>query len=263
QLHINTCDPNFQLYDDEGSAILTRVASSPFTDYGTVTSELNCIDCDENPTTSEFPCGIRMIAEQISGDCGCFIDKPLSFYGRKLTVLPFGEGWKNKPWRVAEVQAMELPAGFGSMIQWLEYQTLPEGRGRRYDRSNINKGWANLPGKKARVRNAVTAKCDANYCSYYFKNLIEKTKLNNEFGVITIHSNVHIPNTDTTTVGAWEDFFDALIGFNPSCKVIGTVACDTSLGSCPTPSPGTPSPTPSPTEAPTPTPTEAPTPSPA
>jgi hypothetical protein len=160
------------------------------------------------------------------------MDKPLSFYGRKLNILPFGEGWKRKPWRVVEVQAMELPAGFGSWIQWLEYQDLPEGRGRRFSRSNVNKGWANLPGKKARIRNAVTAECDTNYCSYYLKTFAEKRKLNGEYGVLTVHSNVHIPSTDATTVAQWEAFFAALIGFNPTCKALTTVTCDTSLGSC-------------------------------
>lgn len=182
--------------------------------------------------TTAYPCGIRVIAEQIKGDCGCFIDKPLSFYGRKVNILPFGDGWKGKPWRVVEVQAMELPAGFGSFIQFLEYQTLPEGRGRRYDRSNINKGWANLPGKKARVRHAVTAECDTNYCSYYMKSFVEKRKLTNDYGVITVHSNVHVPNGDTTTISAWESFFAALIALNPSCKVLTTVNCNYTIGGC-------------------------------
>lgn len=255
QLHVNTCDETFELLDNsngtgiEGSPIY-GVKTNPFTVHGTVTTPLDCIDCDDSPTSSAFPCGIRVIAEQIKGDCNCYIDQPLAFYGRKIEILPFGEGWRGKPWRVKEVQAMELPSGFGAWIQWLEYQDLPEGRGRRFSRSNVNKGWANLPDKKSRIKNAVTAKCDKNYCSYYMKSFVEKKKLSDEYGVITVHSNVHIPNTDATTIAAWELFFSALIGFNPSCKQLTTVSCDEVIGVCPTPTA-----TPAPTATPTPTPT--------
>lgn len=228
QLHVNTCDASFELIGGP-----TPIVSNPFVDHGTEDNDLNCIDCGDQPSQKAFPCGIRVIAEQIKGECDCFIDKPLAFYGRRLKVLPIGDGWKGKPWTVKEVQAMELPAGFGSWIQWLEYQgNLPEGRGRRYSRSNINKGWANLPGSKARVRNAVTARCDKNYCSYYLKSLTEKTKLNNEFGKIQIHSNVHIATDDSVTIASWEGFFEALIALNPQCKQLTVVNCDTSIGGC-------------------------------
>lgn len=182
--------------------------------------------------TSTFPCGIRVIAEQLKGGCGCFVNLPLANYGRKLSINPFGDGWKGKPWRAVEVQAMELPAGFGSWIQWLEYQNEPGGQGKIFSRSNIAKGNMNLPDSKSRVRNASTADCEKDYCSYYLKSFIEKKKLNGEYGVLTIHSNVHIPNGDSTTVTAWETFLTNLIGFNPSCKTLTVLNCDTALGSC-------------------------------
>lgn len=182
--------------------------------------------------TTQYTCGIRVIAEQIKGDCDCFMDKPLAFYGRKIDILPFGDSWTHGYWKTTEVQAMELPAGFGAFIQWLEYQTLPEGRGRRYDRSNTNKGWANLPGNKARIKNAVTARCDKNYCSYYLKSFVDNIKLDKRRGVTTVHSNLHIPSTDSTTITAWEDFLTALIALNPNCKSLTVVNCDTDLGSC-------------------------------
>lgn len=184
-----------------------------------------------SPAAVTYPCGIRIIAERIKGDCGCYIDKPLNFYGRKITVGPVSEGWRKKPWRVVEVQAMELPAGFGRMIQWLEYQTEPDGRGRQYSRSNKNSGTFNLPDKKSRV-NAVTAKCNENYCSYYLKSDIEKRFLDGSPGFLTVHSNVHIPSNDGTTVAAWETFQAALIALNPACKIISTATCDTDLGVC-------------------------------
>jgi hypothetical protein len=357
QLHVNTCDATFTLLDDASVAIAPQTTDNPFTTYGTVANDANCVDCgadigtkaagvltltgqpldtetvtigtkvytfqtvltnvdgnvligataedsadnlvaainlttgagtdyatamtihptvaaaDGTGTTVDltakeegvagnliattetltngsfgavtlengvdgtigstaYVCGVRVIAEQVKGDCGFYLDKPLSFYGRKLNVLPFGDGWKGKPWRVVEVQAMELPAGFGAWIQWLEYQDLPEGRGRRFDRSNINKGWANLPGNKARVKNAVTARCDTSYCSYYMKSFVEKKRISNDYGVLTIHSNIHIPNNDATTIAAWEAFFAALIALNPSCHQLTTIACDAALGGC-------------------------------
>lgn len=227
EIWVNSCDAAFELRDETDTEITPTVSENPFTVHSTYTPEPDCIDCDEQPASSSFNCGIRVIAEQIKPDCGCLIDQPLMFYGRNIEVLPFGDGWKGKTWRVVEVQSMELPAGFGSWIQWLEYQNEPDGRGRQYSRSNINKGWANLPGNKARINNAVTARCDVDYCSYYYKLFMEKSKLDNQPGVLTVHSNVHIPSNDGATIAAWESFSDALLGLNPQCKVIGNVACTT------------------------------------
>lgn len=359
QLHVNTCDANFQLLDVNKDPITPTTSNNPFTVYGTTTDTANCIDCDTAPVkasgvltitdvanldgedvtigtktytfqatltnvdgnvhigatveetldnlknainlgpgagtdyaaattknadieavdsavanklnlyaivagtagnsldttenltdgsfaeltltggaagsigTTTYPCGLRVIAEQVKGGCDCVMDLPLNFYGRKIEIKPFGDGWKGKPWRVVEVQAMELPAGFGSWIQWLELQDIPQGRGRyKSDRSSVRKGSLNKYGNKARVKNNPTAKCDLNYCSYYLKSFVEKKKLSNEYGVITVHSNVHIPSTHSTTITAWEDFFEALIGFNPSCKTLSTIECDTTLGGC-------------------------------
>lgn len=179
-----------------------------------------------------YDCGIRIIAERIKGDCGCYIKNPLSFYGRKINIVPFSEGWKKKPWKVVEVQAMELPAGFGAWIQYLEYQTLPEGKGRNYSRSNNLRGtFLSLPEGKSRA-NSVTAKCDTNYCSYYLKLDVENMKLDDKRGYLTIHGNVHIPSGDSTTVAAWEAFGTALLALNPSCEVISASTCDTNLGVC-------------------------------
>lgn len=231
QLHINTCDAGFILHG-AAAPIDPTTTSNPFEDYGTVDNDMNCIDCGDTVTQKVFPCGIRVIAEQVKGGCDCYMDKPLAFYGRTIDILPYGEGWRGKPWRKAEVQKMELPAGFGSFIQWLEYQDLPEGRGRRYSRSNVNQGWGNMPESKSRIKNAVTAKCDTSYCSYYLKTISDKRKLNNERGEITVHSNIHIPSGDAATVAAWEGFFTRLISFNPTCTQLSVVNCSTDMGSC-------------------------------
>lgn len=183
-------------------------------------------------TTTTPACGIRVIAEAITGECGCLIDQPLNFYGRKVSIHAIGEGWRRKPYRIIDVQAMELPSGFGRMIQWLEYQNTPEGRGRRYSRSNKIQGFMLTPDNKSRVKNAVTARCDKNYCSYFLKTLHYKNKINDEFGDITINSHLHIPNTDSTTIAAWELLYNKIIELNPSCRVVTSTACSPNLGVC-------------------------------
>lgn len=356
QMHVNTCDASFTLYDANGATIAPQTTNNPFTEYGTVVPTATCVDCDDlsvaatatltltglplnnetitvgartytfqdvltnvngnikigataaetitnivaainlgtgsgtkyaaatvlHPTASAadgtgntvvftaktagaagnalastdtltngsfsadtfaggadsaaaastvFPCGIRIIAERIKGDCGCVIKKPLQNYLRKITVHPVGEGFRKKSWRVVEVQAMEMPAGFGAWIQWQEYQNLPGGKGRTYRHSNYNRGTFYQPDKTSRVH-AVTAKCSENYCSYYLKWLSPSNAHTGPSGVVKVHSNVHIPSNDATTVAAWEAFQAALIALNPTCKVIATATCDTALGSC-------------------------------
>ena len=264
QLHVNTCDTGFELLGVASAQVVPDINSDPFVDHGTRITEPDCIDCGDTPTTVTYPCGIRIIAEQVKGDCDCFLEKPLNFYGRKIEVNPIGEGFRGKPWRVVEVQQMELPANFGAYIQWLEYQSDIGGRGRIYARSNDDKGWLNLPGKRSRAVNAVVARCDKDYCSYYYNFFLEKKYLNNQFGFLSVHSHVHIPYDDSVTITAWELFSDALLGFNPLCKTIGLIECDTDFGACPpvaTPSPS-PTSTPGVTDTPTPTPTVSNTPTP-
>lgn len=183
-------------------------------------------------TPEYYSCGIRVIAERISGDCSCFLNKPLNFYGRKLTVNPIGEGFRGKDWAIVEIQAMELPAGFGSAIQWLEYQNEPIGRGRNYSRGNTAKGIFNLPDKKSRI-NSVTAECDKHYCSYFLQFDMEtNSKTNGVRSILTINGNTHIPSNDSVTIAAWETFQEGILALNPGCEVITAVDCNTTFGSC-------------------------------
>lgn len=233
QLHVNTCYAGFQLLGASSAQIAVSDAYNPFTRVGTVTADPDCIDCGDTATTTTYTCGVRIIAEKIEGDCGCYIDKPLAFYGRKIELNPVGEGFRGKSWLVKEVQAMELPAGFGREIQFLEYQNKPGGKGRIYNRSNVTKGWMNLPGKTDRVENAVLAECDKDYCSYYFKFRMERWKLNNEYGDLSLHSWVHIPNDDTDTLDDWEAIYAKIIATAPTCKPLTGTVCDRALGVCP------------------------------
>lgn len=355
QLHVNTCDATFELYDRNNDAIEPVTSNNPFAVYGTSTPEPNCIDCadaavaatatltlvgnaanadtvvvgsrtytfetvltnvngnvlvgataadsinnliaainlgsgagttyatattantqvtalDDAGTVIKFTakatgtaansfthttsisgatfsaftggaaaasssptvynCGIRAIAEAIKGDCSCEIEMPLSFYGRKLDIVPVGEGWRGKPWLLATVQEMELPAGFGAWIQWLELQNTPEGTARRYGRSNYRSGWLQSLDPKSRANHAVTANCGLNYCSYFLQTEVRKRMLNNQYDWITVNSNLHIPSTHSNTIGDWEDFLTALLELNPQCKTLSATACDTELTSC-------------------------------
>ena len=230
QLHVNTCDANFSI---DG---LTPVETNPF-DQNAKTIDPHCQDCDSNATTNNLNCGIRVIAAPIEASCDCFINKPLAFYGRKIDVRPVGDikerGFKNGFWKTEEIQSMTLPAGFGSAIQWSEYQNVPEGQGRRYSRSNNNQGWLNLPDSVSRVRKAVTAKCDEDYCSWWIKSYKSKERLNNQLGRFAISSTIHIPSSDSTTVASWQAFYEALINLNPNCKQLSPGTCTPLATACP------------------------------
>lgn len=233
QLHVNTCDATFAI-----TGLVPETDENPFEEYGTFTNTDDCVDCPPAAASTFAPtCGIRVIAEKISPDCDCFINKPLAFYGRKIDVLPFGDvaenSWKQGYYRTVRVQEMELPSNFGGHIQWLEYQQDVGGSGRAYNRSNNNQGWLNLPGAKSRVRNAVTAECHKNYCSYYIRTKPYINPIdNNRVTFITVNSNIHIPHDDATTIASWEAFYTALLGFSPTCRQLSAVNCDVALGAC-------------------------------
>lgn len=227
ELHVNTCDGAFELRTTGDAEITPTTEENPFTEYGTHTPDADCIDCGDQPSSTAYNCGIRVISEPLRGDCNCYVNKPLATYMRDIEVEPIGDGWKGKSWRVVEVQDMTPPSGFGSWIQWLELQTDVVGRARTYSRGNTNRTWQNLPDSQSRIKNAVSARCDTDYCSYYYKFHLDRKFLDGQYGVLVLHSNLHIPSNDAITVAAWEAFSDALLGFNPSCRTVGTVACTT------------------------------------
>lgn len=258
QLHVNTCYDGFQLLGAAGAQISVSQTYNPFTTHGTETADPNCLDCGETPATLNYTCGIRVIAEKLEPSCGCIIDKPLAFYGRKIKVNPYGDDWRGKSWMVKEIQGMELPSGFGREIQFYEYQQIPQGKGHVSNRSNTVQGWGATVGKTDRFNN-VTARCDADYCSYYLHFIMDRRKLSNERGDLDIHSWIHIPNTDTDTLDDWEAIQNAVITASPGCVPISNVLCDRSLGACPPVASPTPSPSSTPGASSTPTATVTPT----
>lgn len=238
QLHVNTCDADFEIASgidftpDTGDIIVPTSETNPFTEHGSITLTPDCEDCSAEDATRDFTCGIRFIAAPLSGDCSCYVDKPLQFYGRTLEVTPVGEGWTHRHWKTEKVQKLELPAGFGSYIQWLEYKQSIGGQGRNYAWSNNNQGFFNLPDKKSRVNNAYTAECGVDYCSYKLASEQPYTNHNGKHDLGRIDSYVHVPSGDSTTLAAWENFLDALIALAPGCPALAEVACTTIEYSC-------------------------------
>lgn len=227
QLHVNTCDATFQIRDTADTADLTPTKEyNPITTHGVLTVDPACKDCTSTATTTNFTCGIRIIAAPLEGDCSCYLEKPLSFYGRTVDITPIGEGWTANHWKVEKIQKMTFPAGFGSWIQYQEYRQPVGGEGFDYSWSNDNDGWLNLPDSRSRVANATTAKCEEDYCSY--RMVTEYPKENHmekrDFG--NVYSYVHIPSDDSTTLAAWDAFLVALTGLAPGCPTVSTVACN-------------------------------------
>lgn len=232
QLHVNTCYAGFQLLGANSAQIAASVNDNPFTTHGTVTADPDCIDCGAEAATTSYTCGIRVIAEKLEPTCACLIEHPLAYYGRKIKVNPYGDGWRGKTWLVKEIQAMELPSGFGREIQFYEYQSKPQGKGHVSNRSNTVQGWGAQPGKTDRFNN-VTARCDTDYCTYYLKFIMDRMKLSNERGDLDLHSWIHIPNGDTDTLDDWEAIYAKLLELAPTCKTFTATVCDRTYGACP------------------------------
>ena len=238
QIHVNTCDSTFDIKYHTGAS-LVRQEYNPFDAYATPDGTTACLDCGENPVVqTPYSCGLRIIAEKLEPECGCILPQPKLSYLRTVNFEPYGDGWKSKPWLVRTVQSMELPALFGGEVQWDEYQQIPGGQTRTFDWSNNLRGWILQPEQVAKVNNAVTARCDTDYCGWYVRSHADKVKITNEKSEISIDSRIYVPVGDATTISAWQDFLDALIALSPGCVPLTSTACDTSLGNCPPEIPG-------------------------
>jgi hypothetical protein len=225
QLHVNTCDPTFAISDGVTPLVPTK-NYNPLTTHGVLTVDPACQDCDSAATTVNFTCGIRVIAAPLKGDCSCYLEKPKSMYGRTIDITPLGNGWKNNRWKVEKIQKMTFPAGFGAWIQYQEYRQPIGGSGRDYSWSNENDGWLNLPDAKSRVNNAITARCDTDYCSYRMVTEYPKTNHMEKRDFGNVYSHVHIPSNDTVTLAAWDAFLVSLTTLAPGCPPLETVECN-------------------------------------
>lgn len=252
-LHVVTCDDNFVLTGSEGT-IATCDSINPFP---TFTNKLTCVDCSGSPATTYTPDkGLAVIIEQPDLDCGCYIDKPLAWYGRTGELTFIKDLDKKSPIiKAAELLSPKFPENFGAWIQWLEYSQETGGRGRNYRDINAQQGWLGLPDSQSRANNAISfSNCKKSYCSWYIgHNEVRHPSLTKSVALNSLKSFIHIPSDDLNTIADWEEFYGILLGLNGnSCTVL-------SSGSC---LPPTPTPTPTPTATPTPTPTATPTPTP-
>ena len=222
QLHVVTCDADFAIAGLEPCAAPCDL-SFP--------CKRVCADCNTEEAEPYIPeCWLAIIAEPEKPDCRCYLeDVPWAWYGVKGKI----EFLKDAGDCVPNVKTQTLlepksPRNFGAQIQWLEYKYgFPGGRGRKYRASNYRKGTFGFPDDTSRLRNAVTAKCDALYCSYFLKHGIDyKTAFSHSTSCTPLSSGVHINCEDDVTLAEWEVFFNALItANNNNCKVIGEMQC--------------------------------------
>ena len=228
QLHVVTCDDDFELHGASG-ALDVCDAINPYPGFA---SRATCVDCGESPAADYVPtCGLAVIIEQPEIDCGCFIDKPLAWYGRMgdLTFVKDLDSYSPIV-KATELLAPRFPENFGAWIQWLEYSQETGGKGREYRDVNARQGWLGLPDQVSRARNAITfADCNKSYCTYYLghfnrrRPVIDRVNLSN---VNRLSSYIHIPSDDVSTLNSWETFYNALLTIGEStCKIFGDVTC--------------------------------------
>lgn len=230
ELHVNTCDTNFALLTTGDATITPKVNVNPFTEYGTFTNVQECIDCGDAPTQRSYTTGIRIIGERFSQTCGSLINKPLAHYGLDVDIVLASHDWRDASWDKVNVQKMELPGGFGSQIQWYEYQQDVGGEGRNYNRSNNLRGWIGQPEDGARAVKGVTADCGKDYCSYFMRFQSPRRAVIDAGAArdLQINSHIHVPATDAVTRASVEAFIAELSTLNIGCKIIGSATCNPS-----------------------------------
>lgn len=231
QLHIVTCDDDFELRGEGGTVIDPCDAINPYPEFQ---DRITCVDCDSSPAQPVVPnCGLAVIIEQPELDCDCFIEKPLAWYGRtgELTFI------KDLDSCTPIVKATELleprfPQNFGAWVRWLEYSQETGGKGRQYRDVNARQGWLGLPDSVSRARNAITfSDCNKSYCTYYLGHASERRpvidRVTSKSAVINrLSSYIHIPSDDANTLAAWEAFYNELLQIgSTTCNILGPVSC--------------------------------------
>jgi hypothetical protein len=227
QLHVVTCDADFELHGASGSLD----ACDAINPYPTFQDRMTCVDCGDSATSTTPSCGLAVIIEQPDFDCDCYVEKPLAWYGRtgELTFVKDLDSYTPIV-KAAELLAPRFPENFGAWIKWLEYSQETGGRGRQYRDVNARQGWLGTPDQVSRARNAITfANCNKSYCTYYLGHNMRRRPVvdrNNLSNINRLSSYIHIPSDDVTTLNSWETFFNALLTKGEgTCKVFGDVTC--------------------------------------
>ncbi len=222
QLHVVTCDDTFAIEGLEPC----EDAINPYSEF---TVKGVCEQCDSSTTPDNRTCGLAIIADQDTLECDCFMKHTPAFTGRSITIEVNSGTDIAKYTKFATLQEGRVPSGFGSEVQLEEYRQASGYSG--YDYSNGNNprpDGLGLPGPDARIRKAVTAKCEKSYCLYEFDGRFQR-----EFGAVNefvnrpIKTKVFIPQGDTVTTSVIEDLALKLASLsNGNCKLLTAFGCD-------------------------------------
>jgi hypothetical protein len=227
QLHVVTCDDKFEI--DGLTPCDDAIDPATLLNFVPVN---NCVDCGEGDPAAYTPaCWFAIIAQPQRPKCDdCYLDKSYNWYGVDIKVEFLKDAYGHRPiTKTATFLEARSPRNFGSQIQWLEYKFGfgPAGRGRRHRASNYRKGFLNKWDDTSRIKNAVTAKCEALYCSY----TLEYTRWQrSQFGpsqyATDFESGIHVQTEHTVTLASLELFLTALVEANNGlCRVVNGVNC--------------------------------------
>ena len=228
QIHVNTCDENFTIGDGV-TPLVPCVNEDP---TANVTLPITCGDCTDVAPTGVWTCGVRLIADPVVVDCGCYGPNPLPiFFGRNIYVDAIGDGWKASSTYKREYQAMSLPENFGAQVYEQEYESDNGGWGRTHD------DWLTLKGPKmAHYKNDRTAgplaSCDYDYCTWDIGHNSPHTQygIDGTINPVPFVTTVAIPSKNTTAVGSWEAFLAAYITeLGPACPKVQSLDCSDSF----------------------------------
>lgn len=222
QLQINTCFDDFQLLGADGIPLTPCATTNPF---DPIAIESTCKNCDDVEQTKEFKCGIRIIADPVKIECGCYPDvNPKGYLGRQLSIRP-GEGFACGSTYVREVQTEKLPENTGYLWQWRDYASDNGGSGRGHRPYNQAIGTLGLPSESSRA-NATKVKCHESYCSYILEHRIPNTDTGVHGNVTQARgrSVILIPSGDTATITSFEEVFNSYVT-SSGCPVKKEVHC--------------------------------------
>lgn len=228
RIQINSCE-TVTVQSAVGVNITPCATSNPFTAIPVVN---DCIDCDDSPTTVTYTCGIRIFFLAPQFPCDCFtpgVNNPPNFYGTQGWVRPSSETWNDGSFTVINRSTMTLPEGLGYFYQQREYNQHVGGIGRVYNPYNVAKGRIGLPGSKVdRFPNALTVKCNEQYCSISLLTAGTRREVfANDNAILKKALNTFlVPQGDTTTQTSLLTFLNTAAGTS-GCSGLATVSCST------------------------------------
>lgn len=203
QLHVNTNDAAFAIAGVDPSK-----DENPF---------------DEGKPGEGFTCGIRVISAPLSEECGCDLNRLLQSYFRKVRVSPIGDGFVDSC--EATIQKAEIPAQFGTMIQHQELTQTAGGSGRQYSRGAQRGTWLGNHRDDSHVKQAVTARCEKDYCSYYIRSTVHFRNVANQPDSRIMESYFHVESDAATVIPEVEAWLNKMAELSVTCADVPTVQC--------------------------------------